>query len=165
MINLKTNKKGMTLIEVIVYLALFAIFFTTILRFVRVISEYNKIAEDRIIINQTSIFVAEHIKDIVENSLAIDTVNSDLSQPLSTVRLNKGTSYVEYSIENSKLVFTEASTNQTILTPSQVGISLFELNPILNSDETQLLGIKAKITIYNFKTPKVNTTIETSYIL
>ena len=68
----KINYKGISLIETVVYLALFAVVFTVIVSFFITVSNANKGAKDKQQLEYVSLFVIKHL----EQNLQSETISS-----------------------------------------------------------------------------------------
>ena len=79
--------KGMSLIETIIYLALFGLIFATITQFSLSIAEANRNAEYKNAIEKNIIFIDEVISKSFEQSDAIDVNNSFFEQTNGKLKL------------------------------------------------------------------------------
>jgi len=159
----KVNKKGFTLIETLVYLALFGAIFTSVISFVITVSGYNNSVEQRNEINIETLFINEHISDSFKKGTTIDTVNSTFNSDNGVLRINVSGGYVEYSIVNSRLNFKSNLVNY-YLTDSKFSLSKLNFKKVLDSNNN-VVGIKTSIYMSYPKDSKVNKTIDTFYRL
>lgn len=152
MFNYLNSKKALTLIEVILYLALFGMFFIVVIRFTLSTSEYNRIATERILLDESSIFVSSHVIDSIEKSTSIDINNSIFSNDSGRLRLITPSGYINYLIVSNRLSIDNNGTSSFLIAP-RVGISKFFVEPIYKKDLITVNGVRVTIRIYDVNDP------------
>jgi type II secretory pathway pseudopilin PulG len=155
--------KGITIIETLIYLALFGIIFIAIVEFFITMRDNNKVAIEKINLEKVTIYLTNHVSDSFKNSLSVDEATSIFENNASKVRIVKTGKYVEYSLVNNILLFSDNGTNKVILDPDYK-VTRFYLERILN-DKNILQGIRMELTVTSIKNAKNTKTIQTSYIL
>ena len=101
--------KGITLVETLVYLALFGIIFTVMVEFSISIAQSNRSAELRQHLDRAKTFIIEHIDNSFLDTNSIDLNNSVFNNDQGKVRLNN-LGYFEYYLENGVLKFNNTGT-------------------------------------------------------
>jgi type II secretory pathway pseudopilin PulG len=127
--------RAITLIETILYLALFGLIFTSIFQFVFNIQDGNQQALTLEILEKNRIFLSQHFKDSFTNSLQIDTNQSTFNDDNGVIRLNNGPEYKIYALDNGRLQYSESGTVNYV-TPSDTNILSFYLTPLQHVDGT-----------------------------
>jgi len=155
--------KGITIVETLIYLALFGIIFIAIVEFFITMRDNNRITLEKINLEKVTIYLTNHMSDGFKNSLGIDGNNSNFSQDNGKVRILKNGKYIEYSLQNDVLIYSDNGTNLTIL-DSNYKVTRFYLEKILN-DKNILQGVRLEMTIVSIKNATNIKTFQTSYIL
>ena len=155
--------KGITIAETLIYLALFGIIFISIVEFFITMRDNNRITLEKINLEKTTIYLTNHISDGFKNSLGIDEGNSIFSVDAGKIRILKTGKYVEYSLQNNSLIYSDNGTNLIILDPDYK-VTRFFLEKILD-DKNVLQGIRLEMTIVSIKNANDSKSIQTSYIL
>ncbi len=148
----KKKKKGITLIETLLYLSLFGMFFVTILEYVFAITEFNRFADQRNEIQKNVIYLDQHLKDSFVVADSIDTGQTTFSNNSGKLRLTTtGGAFYEYNIVNQRLQFNKNGTLFFLTKPEHI-ISRFNLEPVTNAEGTTV-AVKVIIDLaYNKKT-------------
>lgn len=68
-----SNLKGITLIEILLYLAIFVIFFFAILQFFFFLDDSNQLSGETLKIDRSIIFLSQHFEDSFNTYTSIDT--------------------------------------------------------------------------------------------
>lgn len=157
------EKKGITLIEVIVYLAIFGIFFTTIMQFYFSLSEYNRLASERSELQKSIILIDQHLNQSIKEADSIDDANSLFNNPDGILRFTLAGGYYEYNIINSRLNFDNNGTDFYLIDPQQV-INSFTVSAVEDSDE-EIVGVKIVLEISYANNPNLTEYLDSLYIL
>lgn len=158
--------KAITLVETLVYLALFGIFFITVMQFLFFLQGFQSNAESRLLLNQNSIFVSEHIKETLKDAKSIDLANSQLDQDLGKLRIIKNdNTYVEYSINSNRIEYTKELSGPIPLSKSIIGINKLRFQSITDQSGSKIIGLRVVLDIYINNKPEVSRLIETLYTL
>ncbi len=161
--NYFSKNRGVTLVEMLVYLALFGLIFLSIIEFALTISEGNRVAGRRMEIEKTVIFATQHLEDTFGKAVSIDEVNSTFDSAAGKLRLNLDAGYAEYNIASGRLNF-DNSGETNFLSSSDYVIDQFYLERILRRNGT-LQGVRLTLQISSVKDVSVTTTVITSYTL
>ena len=155
--------KGITIAETLIYLALFGIIFIAIVEFFITMRDNNRITIEKINLEKVTLYLTNHISDGFKNSIGIDENNSIFAQDASKIRILKNDKYIEYSLQNNSIIYSDNGTILTILDPNYRVTRLF-MEKILN-DKNILQGIRLEMTIVSIKNANDIKSIQTSYIL
>jgi len=156
-------KKAMTLVELVVYLALFGLIFLSIMQFVLATNQNNDTARGRNLIEKNAIFVLRHLEQSFSSVQTIDEVNSifDVDQGKLILNTNEGTK--EYQISSGQLKYTFDGNDFDLIQPGFEATN-FKIEKILNNGN-QLVGVLITITMDSVNILNVNKTISSSFLI
>ena len=120
--------RGITLIESVLYLGLFAITFTTIMQFYFSTGNSNIRSAENFRIQRTRIYLVEHLDTTFEEAVSVDVANSTFDDDDGVVRLNVGAGYVQYQINSDGQIEVTDGTNTDPLTPPSLNVSKFRID-------------------------------------
>jgi hypothetical protein len=153
--------KAFTLIETILYLALFNVIFFSVITWAISLSQSNRNAEYKNAVEKNAIFVSEHLNDSFRRGLSIDNANSTFNDPNGKVRVVFETGYFEYYRSNNVLKVTAGAATHD-LTDKFVLVTETHISPVLN-DLGVAIGAKIRVTLVAEKYPTITKTIESYY--
>lgn len=161
------NKKGITLIEVVIYLAVFSIFFIGMINFFYSLSENNRISGENLKVDRATIFTSQHLEDIFKKGSSIDEGESifDSDSGKLTVELKGGeyayypTDEVVYNVVDGVLL-----ANGTPITRSDLDVSKFLLEKIKDNSDN-LIGVRITIKVSSKLRDKVSQEFSNNYLL
>jgi len=139
------NIKGMTLIEILLYLALFSIFFLVMVEFFLFVNQSNQLSSETLKLDRSVIFLTQHLEDSFEKksfTSVTDIEESDLDK-LELSDSEEPEYIYQVEDEDGELQFNDGSGNVQI-TRSDIIVDKFSLEEILDNEDTV---IGAKITI------------------
>jgi hypothetical protein len=154
--------KGLTLVETMIYLALFALIFFVVMNFVMAVAENNRIATARGRIETSLIFLLEHLQ---ENFDVVDSINgtgSVFENDAGVLQLTLSSTTMQYSLSNGRVMY-DYSGVSVPLTPPDVQVNKFYLEQVLNT-ESALSGVRFTIVITTEENDATET-IETAFVL
>mgnify|MGYP001316354038 CR=1 FL=1 len=158
LIKKSKNLIGLTLIEVLVYLALFGMFFTVMIQFFFFVNDSNQLSGETLKLDRSVIFITQHLEDsfkksteIIESPSVPATVFNDDNGILNLT----STTNLSYSVNSGTLTF-----NGVDITRSDITVSKFYLEKIRNSSDTETIGVR--ITLNLVANQKAGTTKEFS---
>jgi hypothetical protein len=161
---LKNNLNAITLVESVLYLALFGIFFVIVIQFAFSIGQQNTKSELDNTLNRGIIFINEHLNDDFINALSEDSALSTFGNDNGVLRLNMPASkYAQYSISSGRLQFSDNGTTY-FLTPLELTVNQFLLTRINNAAGTSV-GAQLTLTMSSTKYTEITDTYSTSYVL
>lgn len=160
----KSSKNGgVTLVEVLVYLALFGLIFVSIIEFAISISQSNRVAGKRTEIEKSVITVTQHFSDTVPDGISIDDLNSVYDDDNGVLRVILDPGYVEYRIENGRVVV-DRDGILNYLTNPEYYVNKLRFEKILSRSGVTT-GVRLTFMISSSNDSSVTTTIITSYML
>lgn len=154
------RSRAFTLVETILYLALFNIIFFSVITWAITLTQSNRNAEYRNAVERNAIFVAAHLADTYRQGLSVDENESVFNLELSSVRIQAPEDYFDYSVSGNRL-FVERTGGTYILTDRLVEVTSFEVVPVDHNDV--IVGTRIRITLRAEKYPSVTKTIESYY--
>lgn len=163
------NKKGFTLVEIIIYLALFALIFIMIIEFAIFIRQANSSASNATKLDNSSIFASQSISSYLNNISTIDLLNSSLEDDNGVLSFltNTGQNLI-IEINNARL---RINNNGFVnfITPEGVQITRLRFTPIYTSDiqSNKIIGINVSLKLIIDKEPEPlkEREINTNYFL
>lgn len=160
---MKKRAKAISLIESIVYIAVFGIVFLFIMQYLFSISEANQNANTKKEFEKSAIFLNQHLNDTFSKAVSVDTANSIFNTDNGKVRINLTSGFKEYSILNNQINFNNNGTN-SYLTPPEIKITKLYFDQVLNSSNT-LVGIRVTVNMVSPKNSNISNSYITSYII
>ena len=145
MIKSEHTESGITLFEVLLYVALFGLIFVTILQYATTITQFNRTARERTVLGKQILFVDEHIRDTVARSMQIQESQSIFNANMGTIQLDSGVGIFRYLVSDGRLLFFEDSDAESITDPS-CRVTRFYLEPVMN-DVDELMGFRLQLTV------------------
>jgi hypothetical protein len=155
------NIKGMTLIEVVLYLAIFAMFFIVMINFFFFVQDSNQLSGETLKIDRSTILITQHFEDSFKqsDSVGINTIPNIDNGTLELL----GDVDVTYSILDSRLQFDNSESTKPI-TRSDIQVTKFLLEEILDNSDT-VIGVKITVGIRSASDTTINSEFTNSYII
>ncbi|MCA9379738.1 hypothetical protein KC675_01015 [Candidatus Dojkabacteria bacterium] len=155
------NIKGMTLIEVVLYLAIFAMFFIVMINFFFFVQDSNQLSGETLKIDRSTILITQHFEDSFKqsDSVGINTIPDIDNGTLELL----GDVDVTYSILDSRLQFDNSESTKPI-TRSDIQVTKFLLEEILDNSDT-VIGVKITVGIRSASDTTINSEFTNSYII
>jgi hypothetical protein len=158
--------KGITIIESVVYLGVFAIIFVGMMQFFFMIGRSNQAVEDQVLIEKNILLITQHTNDSFVDGFSIDETSSTFDDDNGVLVINLdelGLSKITYSIENKKIQFENESTEKNSLTRTVVDVRKMRYQLIKNSDDISV-GVRVEYEFF-IENSNVVRGFETSYLL
>jgi len=155
--------RAFTLIETILYLALFNVIFFAVITWAITLTQSNRNAEYKNAVEKNAMFLTEHLNDTFKRGLTVDAANSTFNDASGKVRVTFSAGYFEYQRSGSMLRVTDGAATYD-LTDRFVQITNFTVSPVMLEDST-IVGVKIRISLLAEKFPTVTKTIESYYAL
>ncbi|WKZ24045.1 MAG: hypothetical protein QY312_00325 [Candidatus Dojkabacteria bacterium] len=149
-----------TLVETILYLALFNIIFFSVITWAITLTQSNRNAEYRNAIEKNAIFVTEHLSDTFRRGRTVVEDESSFHTGQGSVRISTDSDYFDYNVQNQRLRVNRNG-GTFLLTDPFVQVTEFRVQPVRN--EGEILGVRVRITFIAEKYPSVTKTIESYY--
>ena len=156
------SQRGVTLIEVVLYIALFALMFFSVVQFMMAVSEKNQVAKGRNKIETGLIAVTQHLENSFAQADSVDDANCVFESNPGVLRLNTASGVIEYSVSGQKLLYDESGVSFD-LTESEIAVTEFYLQEVLDKS-SQVTGVRLTLTL-QFPKEGTSETIVTSFIL
>lgn len=158
----KKTYEGLTLVETILYLALFAIIFFTVMQFVLAIGENNRRAMARSRVETSQIFVLEHLQESFAVAESVNDVGSLFDDDSGVLLLNLPSGSRQYSLNNGRIMYESGGVSVPLTAPDVV-VSRFYLEEVLNA-ASATVGVRFTIVITTEEADAIET-IVTAYII
>jgi len=159
----KFNLKAVTLVESIVYLALFGAIFLVIIQFAVTIGSSNDKSIANNELQRSLIFINEHINDTFTESSSVDKDNSVFNSTEGRLRFNTTSGYMEYTIEQGDLIFDNNGVQTNTISNPEYNITNFYIEPVFAKDGS-VTGVKLTTNISASKSG-VDREFHSSYLL
>ncbi|PIY16828.1 hypothetical protein COZ14_04925 [Candidatus Dojkabacteria bacterium CG_4_10_14_3_um_filter_Dojkabacteria_WS6_41_9] len=153
--------RAFTLIETLLYLALFNVIFFAVMTWAIALSQNNRDAEYKNAVEKNAILVSEHINDSFQKGLSVDSANSNFDSASSKVRILFDTGYFEYQSNGGVLTVTNETTTFA-LTDKFVNVTNFTVAPVIVQPNT-IVGARITVTFVAEKFPTETKTIQSYY--
>lgn len=160
---MKNNKnyKGMTLIEILIYLAIFAAIFTVIIQYALATMSSNQKSEYKYELASSSAYLHEHFNTSFFSSTSTDEFSSVFYNDNGKLTLNGSSGNYTYYIDSGMLYFNRAGTVNAV-TPSSLYITKFYVSPIRNNDNV-IIAIEITTGIQSSKDSNVTKELNSIY--
>ena len=135
--------KGLTLVEVVTYLAIFAFIFISIIEFVISVKQTNDTALDRSNIERAMVFVMNHLNDSFDQSNTIVVNESVFNSDNGILRLNSPTLILEYSLSNGQIRFRDNGVYYGVSDP-ELRVDRLFFEQVYNRSN-QIVGVRVTI--------------------
>lgn len=159
---MKSNNKlkGVTLIETMLYIGLFSIILLMVLNFMLSTQEATLKNNRRGTVYKTSEFLTQHLTSSFENALSISNINSVFGNTNGLLELTFSDGSKQYSLSNSTLFF-----GSVRLTPPDISVTQFLLEPIYNGDPNIPIAVRITIDTVSKSDPTITDTLNLLSIL
>lgn len=137
--------KGITLIEVLVYLGLFALIFIGVVQFLIAVADNNTYSQNRIEVSRYKLYLFEHIEEGVEWASEIDGVNSTFSSDNGVLALKDTTivpdGLLTYSLNSGRIEVNRDGV-VTPISPANMTVTKLRFEELQNN-QGDIVGITA----------------------
>ena len=161
--KLKKRFKAITLVESLIYLALFGLIFLAVMQFFITLRGNNQLTLEKANLEKVNTYLNNHFSDSFLNTLYIDETNSIFTNNNGRIRIVKAGGYKEYSLNSGVLTYSDNGIIKTILDPDYK-IDKLRFDKILNEDNL-LQGIRIELKIVSIKNINNFKDIHTSFLL
>jgi|GEM_PF-5340724 len=157
------KQKGMTLIEILIYLGLFAIIFSAAIEFSFVIGRQLQRHSQIQQVNGTVIFINNQINDTFLYSKQINTGNSTFDNVIGAVEVQSYSNEISRYYVNNGTLFVNQDGVVSPLTDQNLEVKEFTVTQILDKS-SEIVGVRTtfKLQFYN---SDVFQTIDTNFLL
>lgn len=154
---------GGTLVEVLVYLGLFALVFVVFIRLFWYVTENNQRANYRIELTRSAVFVHEHLETAVASPNKIDKDSSVFDSDEGKLVLTDGLNTLEYILANGVL-YVQSGGTAIAITSSRHTVEKFYLECIADN-VGGCEGVRVETRFSPIKMPNMYFYFDTIYIL
>jgi len=158
--------KAVTLVETLVYIGVFGIVFIVIMQFVIMMSDNNRLTQQRLETSRSKLFLYEHLEKSFLDADDLSSVETvfDNDNGILTITDQSISEDLKYEIVNGSLVFTRGSNNTVDLNSSNIIVSKFYLEDILDVDST-VIGVDVLLGFSYRGSPNISESIHHLYKL
>lgn len=147
--NSVKEEQGVTLIETVVYLALFGLIFLSTMNFVLTVSENNRKAESRMYTQRGILFVQEHMTETVRSAWIINEENSVFDSDNGVLALNTVDGVTSYQIVSGRLHY-NCNGRSVPVTNVRVVVSRLYFERILDPSDN-VVGVRVTMDVESTK--------------
>ena len=156
------NENGLTLLETVLYLALFAVLFVVVLEFTMAVAESNRGARARGDVETSIMFIVQHVEDSFTEASSVDSLNSVFYSDNGDMRLVSSSGTARYYLDAGQLQFVDGGIT-TPLTGPHVSVDRFYFEEILDR-HGDISGVRCILGISSVK-EDASEEIETAFSL
>jgi hypothetical protein len=160
---MKTKRKAITLIETVVYLALFSAIFIVIVQFGLRILSFNSFSLHSNEIQKAGLFTRQHFRSQFGQAVSINEAESVFDTSPGTLTLSLGSGDVTYSVLDSRLA-QQSGANTYYLTPDGYNVTQLMFEP-LRDTENIVYGIRTTLILQYEDNALVEQTLQMLNIL
>lgn len=147
---MKNRLKGITLIESLVYIGLFAIIIIMILNFMLSAQESTLRNIRKSNLHHSSTLVVQHFEESFNSALRVNDMNSVFEDDNGRLELISEVGAKQYSLINSRLYY-----DGVAITPPSISVTRFYLEPVYQGKE-DILGVILKVDLISNKDNSLN---------
>lgn len=124
--------KGITLIELVLYLALFALIILVMVQFFVFVVNKNVNAQNRLELSKNMVFIYQHMESTNDNPFTIDEVNTVVDPTAGKLSIIQDGVSVTYQVIDGRLNYIK--NGNILLTIPEVLVGSFGVDTIVNSE-------------------------------
>lgn len=146
------TKKAITLVEILLYLALFGGIFLAIMQFYLGVTRANQYSNEEISLFNDMIFLQSHLETTANQKLSVDTDLSTLNTDSSVLSLITPSGSIQYYLQagnifvNRDAQVTQLNSENTVITKFRVESVRIETNIVALKVTIELNGLGTNIT-------------------
>lgn len=162
------NKKGVTLIELIIYLMIFSIVILSVTQFGISGVEWNKKSVSRAVLEEEIVSINRSLSEAFTNALSVDegvgkTVYTNNDGKL-VLNMNAGTTPLTFTKTGTNITLARGAGAATNITGNKVNVTKFYLEKIIDTISNTTIGIRVSITIVSSTNSNYSRDFVTSYL-
>ena len=154
-------KNAISLVETVLYIAIFSIIFTSIVGFALTIAQSNQNANLRNNIERSAIFLDEHITESFLSSNSIDNNESVFNQNDGLIKIYNSTNSYIYSLSDGRIII-DSNGTQNYLTSPDLNVSKFLIEEVL-SPTGSTTGVRISFQINSVNKLNITKSFQTYY--
>lgn len=162
------NKKGMTLIELIIYLMIFSIVILSVAQFGISSVEWNKRSVNRAVLEEEVVSINRSLSEAFTNALSVDegvgkTIYTNNDGKL-VLNMNGATTPFTFTKTGTNITLARGAGVATNITGNKVNVTRFYIEKILDSVSNTTIGVRVSITIVGSANSSFTRDFVTSYL-
>lgn len=162
------NKKGMTLIELIIYLMIFSIVIISVAQFGISSVEWNKKSVSRAVLEEEIVSINRSLSEAFTNALSVDegvgkTVYTNNDGKL-VLNMNNATTPFTFTKTGTNITLSRGAGTATNITGNKVNVTKFYLEKILDTVTNATIGIRVSVTIVSSNNTSYTRDFVTAYL-
>ncbi|KXK27430.1 MAG: hypothetical protein TR69_WS6001000306 [candidate division WS6 bacterium OLB20] len=157
------RQRAITLIETLVYLAVFGVMFTVVIAFMLSVSESNRRSLVQNEVERSVLFLFNHMEDTFNRASAINAGTSVFDNNNGVLHLTAGTDDYIYRLDSQRIEFSEEGVDNFI-SSGELRVTQLRFEPVELSDGS-LVGIRVVATYTSDKFPDVVREVESAFLL
>ncbi len=163
------NKKGMTLIELIIYLMIFSIVILSVAQFGISSVEWNKRSVNRAVMEEEIVSINRSLSEAFTNALTVDegvgkTIYTDNNGKL-VLNMNSATTPFTFTKTGSNITLARGGGATTNITGNKINVTKFYLEKILDTISNTTIGVRVSVTIVSAGNTSFTRDFVSSYLL
>jgi len=162
------NKKGMTLIELMIYLMLFSIVILSVVKFGLSSIEWNIRSVNRAVMEEEIVSINRSLSEAFTNALSVDegvgkTIYTNNDGKL-VLNMNSATTPFTFTKTGTNITLARGAGTATNITGNKVNVTKFYLEKILDTVSNTTIGIRVSVTIVSAGNTSFTRDFVTSYL-
>jgi len=157
---------AITLVETLVYIGVFGIIFVVIIQFLIMMSDNNRLTQQRLETSRSKLFLYEHLEKsfLDADTLSVQDTTFDNDSGVLTITDQSIAEELHYEIVNGSLIFARGSDSSIILTSTNIIVTKFYLEDILDVD-LNVIGVDVLLEFSYRNSPNISESIHHLYKL
>jgi hypothetical protein len=162
-LRFKHKFRAITLMELLIYLALFGVIFVSVLQFTLQVEENNRRSLNHNLLQKYSIYLNQHMAQAVDDTDSVDIAGSTFANSQGVLDLNPfAGGAITYRLTTGQLSINRGS-GAVNITPSYLTIDNFTVERIRDSAGGDV-GVKITVHMYSNFDSDVDNTLQTNYM-
>lgn len=162
--RLRRKVAAATLLEMIVYVALFGVIFISVVEFTLTMQEYDQNAVYYNDLERSAVFVNQHIRQTFRQGKLIKPATSVFDNDNGQLVLTSTNNIdITYKLVNGELMINRSSVDNPI-TPSSIRVTKLRFTKIVDSEGKEV-GTEIEYRLELKQEPQVNKIYKTNYVL
>jgi len=162
------SKKGMTLVELIIYLMIFSIVILSVAQFGISSVEWNKRSVNRAVLEEEIVSINRSLSEAFTNALTVDegvgkTIYTDNNGKL-VLNMNSATTPLTFTKTGTNITLARGGGAATNITGNKINVTKFYLEKIIDTISNTTIGVRVSVTIVSSNNSSFTRDFVTSYL-
>jgi len=162
------SKKGMTLVELIIYLMIFSIVILSVAQFGISSVEWNKRSVNRAVLEEEIVSINRSLSEAFTNALTVDegvgkTIYTDNNGKL-VLNMNSATTPLTFTKTGTNITLSRGVGAATNITGNKINVTKFYLEKIIDTISNTTIGVRVSVTIVSSNNSSFTRDFVTSYL-